>query len=234
MSNELILAAVGAAGAVLAAVFAGAAAIRAGQLQGRSAYRGPSADCAGTACATGGPSRARSTWSCDCSTVSSPPDGRSSTPARRMHYCCGRCAPGRNCLKEAQRDYAGPVPSPTSSGTRLCTPAFAPPAENRPRCTPSRSDTRRPLPGLGGGVVAIASNESFSGWTKTFTDPRLCAAIVDHSPSVATSSRPAPTPSASPPPAPAPNNSWPRADLARGFVRILSAHGSLTTTSRPP
>ena len=28
-------------------------------------------------------------------------------------------------------------------------------------------------------AVAIASNESFSGWTKTFTDPRLCAAIVD-------------------------------------------------------
>lgn len=27
--------------------------------------------------------------------------------------------------------------------------------------------------------VAIASNESFSGWTKTFTDARLCAAIVD-------------------------------------------------------
>lgn len=27
--------------------------------------------------------------------------------------------------------------------------------------------------------VAIASNEPFSGWTKTFTDPRLCAAIVD-------------------------------------------------------
>lgn len=27
--------------------------------------------------------------------------------------------------------------------------------------------------------VAIASNESFSGWIKTFTDPRLCAAIVD-------------------------------------------------------
>ena len=26
--------------------------------------------------------------------------------------------------------------------------------------------------------VAIASNESFAGWTKTFTDPRLCAAIV--------------------------------------------------------
>src|ERR687891_2757169 len=27
--------------------------------------------------------------------------------------------------------------------------------------------------------VAIASNESFGGWTKTFTYPRLCAAIVD-------------------------------------------------------
>lgn len=27
--------------------------------------------------------------------------------------------------------------------------------------------------------VAIASNESFGGWTKTFADPRLCAAIVD-------------------------------------------------------
>ncbi|MEU7864687.1 IS21-like element helper ATPase IstB [Nonomuraea sp. NPDC052129] len=27
--------------------------------------------------------------------------------------------------------------------------------------------------------VAIASNDSFGGWTKTFTEPRLCAAIVD-------------------------------------------------------
>jgi DNA replication protein DnaC len=27
--------------------------------------------------------------------------------------------------------------------------------------------------------VAIASNDSFGPWTKTFTDPRLCAAIVD-------------------------------------------------------
>jgi hypothetical protein len=27
--------------------------------------------------------------------------------------------------------------------------------------------------------VAIASNEAFSGWTKTFADPWLCAAIVD-------------------------------------------------------
>ena len=27
--------------------------------------------------------------------------------------------------------------------------------------------------------MAIASHESSSGWTKTFTDPRLCAAIVN-------------------------------------------------------
>ncbi len=27
--------------------------------------------------------------------------------------------------------------------------------------------------------MAIASNESFSSWIKTFTDPRLYAAIVD-------------------------------------------------------
>ena len=27
--------------------------------------------------------------------------------------------------------------------------------------------------------MAIASNEPSSGWTKTFTDPRLCAVIVD-------------------------------------------------------
>lgn len=27
--------------------------------------------------------------------------------------------------------------------------------------------------------VAIGSNASFSGWTKTFTDPRLCAPLVD-------------------------------------------------------
>lgn len=28
-------------------------------------------------------------------------------------------------------------------------------------------------------AIAIASNQSFSSWTDTFTDPRLCAAIVD-------------------------------------------------------
>ncbi|GLP66448.1 hypothetical protein TUSST3_30680 [Streptomyces sp. TUS-ST3] len=28
--------------------------------------------------------------------------------------------------------------------------------------------------------LAITFNESFGGWTKTFSDPRLCAVIVDH------------------------------------------------------
>ncbi len=27
--------------------------------------------------------------------------------------------------------------------------------------------------------IAIASNQAFSAWTGTFTDPRLCAAIID-------------------------------------------------------
>ncbi len=59
--------------------------------------------------------------------------------------------------------------------------------------------------------VANASNESFSGWTKTFTDPRLCAATVDPtgSPSTAPSSRPAPSPIASPTPKPWPSRPQP-------------------------
>ena len=28
-------------------------------------------------------------------------------------------------------------------------------------------------------AIAIASDDSFSGWTETFTEPRLCVAIVD-------------------------------------------------------
>lgn len=28
-------------------------------------------------------------------------------------------------------------------------------------------------------MVPAPADESFGGWTKTFTDPRLCAAIVD-------------------------------------------------------
>lgn len=27
--------------------------------------------------------------------------------------------------------------------------------------------------------IAIASNEAFTGWSRSFADPRLCAAIVD-------------------------------------------------------
>ncbi len=46
--------------------------------------------------------------------------------------------------------------------------------------------------------IAIASNESFSGWTKTFTDPRLCAAIVDRLTFKAPLSKPARTPTTSP------------------------------------
>ena len=36
------------------------------------------------------------------------------------------------------------------------------------------------IEGEGKNSIAIASHESFPGWTRTFTDPRLCAAIVDH------------------------------------------------------
>jgi hypothetical protein len=49
-------------------------------------------------------------------------------------------------------------------------------------------------------AIAIASNEAFSGWTKTFTDPRLCAAIVDRLTSPARSSRPALSAAGSPMP----------------------------------
>jgi len=50
--------------------------------------------------------------------------------------------------------------------------------------------------------IAIASNQSFSGWTDTFTDSRLCAAIVDRLTYHGTIIEPAPTPTASPTPAP--------------------------------
>ncbi|WP_456236758.1 ATP-binding protein [Actinomadura soli] len=53
--------------------------------------------------------------------------------------------------------------------------------------------------------LAIASNDSFGGWTKTFTDPRLCAAIVDRLTYKGPSSKPAPTHVASRRPAPGPS-----------------------------
>ncbi|WP_069817090.1 relaxase domain-containing protein [Streptomyces sp. TP-A0874] len=50
----------------------------------------------------------------------------------------------------------------------------------RPGASPCcHSNCRTTEAGWKGLSVAIASNESFGGWTKTFTDPRLCAAIVD-------------------------------------------------------
>jgi DNA replication protein DnaC len=45
--------------------------------------------------------------------------------------------------------------------------------------TLKRKSNPRISSGFDKSSLAIASNESFSGWTKTFTDPRLCAAIVD-------------------------------------------------------
>lgn len=42
------------------------------------------------------------------------------------------------------------------------------------------------------------ANEAFTGWIKTITDPRLCAAVVDRSTPL--SSRPAPSPTAWPAP----------------------------------
>jgi len=58
-------------------------------------------------------------------------------------------------------------------------------------------------------AVAIASNQSFSGWTKTVTDPRLCAAIADRltfGGNIIETARPhtvSRTPAASAPPSPA-------------------------------
>ena len=73
--------------------------------------------------------------------------------------------------------------------------------------------------------IAIASNQSFSGWTDTFTDPRLCAAIVDRlTYPTAPSSKPARSPTDSPTAAPRQSTSLvhrpcrqaPRADRPTG------------------
>jgi hypothetical protein len=50
--------------------------------------------------------------------------------------------------------------------------------------------------------VAIASNESFSGWTKTSTDPRLCADTVDRLTFNGAIIQAVPSPTASPTPKP--------------------------------
>jgi catechol 2,3-dioxygenase-like lactoylglutathione lyase family enzyme len=66
----------------------------------------------------------------------------------------------------------GPHPPPTTNNSPRPSPATAA-APNC--CSRSSPNARRRTKNS----VAIASNESFGGWTKTFTDPRLCAAIVD-------------------------------------------------------
>ena len=61
-------------------------------------------------------------------------------------------------------------------------------------------------------AIAIASNEPFSGWTKTFIDPRLCAAIVDRLTLTRGSARPSSTGSPSPDRSlrpPPPPTGWP-------------------------
>lgn len=73
--------------------------------------------------------------------------------------------------------------------------------------------------------VAIASNESSGGWTKTFTGPRICAAWTA-SPSTAPSSRPAPSPTDSP--RPKPSNS-----AARNRMEINDIPGRLGTWCLP-
>lgn len=83
------------------------------------------------------------------------------------------------------------------------------------------------------------SNESFGGWTKTFTDPRLCAAIVDRL-TFNASSRPEPTPTASPPPEPGPQNPPGPADTFSGSIlggpppsRAASRHRKHRPPARP-
>ncbi|MGY3061416.1 hypothetical protein ACVWZD_005661 [Streptomyces sp. TE3672] len=99
--------------------------------------------------------------------------------------------------------------------------------------------------------VAIASNESFSGWTKTFTDPRLCAATVDRLTFGVTPSRPEPAPTVSPAPAPSrrrrtqddlrlhtdhpavsrqPHYEW-RDSRIRRLCRLIPATSTITSSS---
>ena len=51
-------------------------------------------------------------------------------------------------------------------------------------------------------AIAIASNQSFSAWTDTFTDPACAPRSSTASPTTPPSSKPAPTPTASPTPEP--------------------------------
>ncbi len=69
-------------------------------------------------------------------------------------------------------------------------------------------------------AVAIASNDSFSGWTKTFTAPGSAPPSSTASPSVATSSRPAATATASPTPEPDAQQVGPTQTVTLGPTRV--------------
>lgn len=73
-------------------------------------------------------------------------------------------------LEHAQ-PWRGPNPRSPSRRFRL--------REGLPNSRPTDTMSSSQLPDREALHAAIASNESFPGWTKTFTDPRLCAAIVD-------------------------------------------------------
>jgi hypothetical protein len=88
--------------------------------------------------------------------------------------------------------------------------------------------------------VAIASNESFSGWTKTFIDPRLCTAIVDRLACgdnlIQTGTRILPP---DPYPRPGtPHGKPPRADVIRGpswtGTAIITAPGKVSSLGSEP
>jgi hypothetical protein len=72
--------------------------------------------------------------------------------------------------------------------------------------------------------VAIASNESFGGWTKTFTDPDSARPSSTDLPSTAPSSRPARTPTASPPPEHEPKSKRRPADVRRSCLNVRRPH----------
>jgi hypothetical protein len=69
--------------------------------------------------------------------------------------------------------------------------------------------------------VAITSDESFGGWTKTFTDPVSARPSSTDSPSTTPSSKPAPTPTVSPYKSARPARSW-RTVSQEGCADVLS------------
>ncbi len=77
--------------------------------------------------------------------------------------------------------------------------AYTPP--NNPAMPPERITCRSSMlsaPAAIPAMIDVTSNERFSGWTKTFTDRRLCAAIADWLTFNGHIPKPAPTPTGSP------------------------------------